>query len=57
MDMITIDLNPVPDAKAGDWVTLWGDDGITIDRITECARMGSYETLCNLNQRVVKQII
>jgi alanine racemase len=57
MDMITIDLNPVPDAKPGDWVTLWGDDGITIDRITECARMGSYETLCNLNQRVVKQII
>ncbi|MDO5666358.1 MAG: alanine racemase [Alcaligenaceae bacterium] len=57
MDMITINLNPVPDAQIGDWVTLWGEGGPTIERVTECARMGSYETLCNLNQRVIKQII
>lgn len=57
MDMITINLNPVPEAQIGDWVTLWGEGGPTIDRVTECARMGSYETLCNLNQRVIKHII
>lgn len=57
MDMITINLNPIPDAQVGDWVTLWGEGGPSIDRVTECARMGSYETLCNLNQRVPKHII
>lgn len=57
MDMMTINLNPVPSAQVGDWVTLWGEDGPTIDRVTECARMGSYETLCHLNQRVPKEII
>lgn len=57
MDMMTINLNPVPDAQIGDWVILWGEGGPTIDRVTACARMGSYETFCNLNHRVVKQII
>ena len=57
MDMMMINLNPVPDARVGDWVTLWGEGGPFIDRVTECAGVGSYETLCNLNQRVNKQII
>lgn len=57
MDMMSINLNPVPSAKLGDWVTLWGEGGPTIDRVTECARMGSYETLCHLNLRVPKEII
>lgn len=57
MDMMTINLNPIPDAQIGDWVTLWGDGGPSVDRVAECAEMGSYETLCNLNQRVNKQII
>ena len=52
-----INLNPVPDARVGDWVTLWGEGGPSIDRVTECAGVGSYEALCNLNQRVNKQII
>lgn len=57
MDMMTINLNPVLDAQVGDWVTLWGEGGPSVDRVAECAVMGSYETLCNLNQRVNKQII
>ena len=57
MDMMMINLNPVPDARIGDWVTLWGEGGPSIDRVTERAGVGSYETLCNLNQRVNKQII
>lgn len=57
MDMMTINLNPVPDAQVGDWVILWGEGGPCIDSVTECAKMGSYETFCNLNQRVNKQII
>ena len=57
MDMMTINLNPIADAKIGDWVTLWGEGGASIDFVTQCAGMGSYETFCNLNQRVTKQII
>lgn len=57
MDMMTINLNPVPKAQVGDWVTLWGEGGPTIDSVTASAGVGSYETLCNLNQRVNKQLI
>ncbi|NLA51446.1 MAG: alanine racemase [Alcaligenaceae bacterium] len=57
MDMMTINLNPIPEAQVGDWVTLWGEGGPSIDQVTACAGMGSYETFCNLNQRVNKQII
>ena len=57
MDMMTINLNPIPEAQVGDWVTFWGEGGPSIDQVTACAGMGSYETFCNLNQRVNKQII
>ncbi len=57
MDMMTINLNHIPEAQVGDWVTLWGEGGPSIDQVTACAGMGSYETFCNLNQRVNKQII
>lgn len=57
MDMLTINLSPLPDTQVGDWVTLWGEGGPSIDEVTACAAAGAYEVLCHLNQRVPKQII
>jgi alanine racemase len=56
MDMVTVDLTPVPDAGFGTPVTLWGRaaDG-TVLPIDEVARAGatvSYELMCALAQRV-----
>ena len=36
MDMITVDLTPVPDAHVGSEVTLWGN-GLPIDEVAEAA--------------------
>lgn len=52
MDMLTIDLDPVPDAVAGDWVTLWGNNGPHIDDVAAAAGTIAYELLCALAQRV-----
>ena len=56
MDMITVDLTPVPDAGFGSDVTLWGrgPDG-TILPIDEVARAGNtvgYELMCAVAPRV-----
>jgi alanine racemase len=51
MDMITLDLRPVPDAKVGDRVTLWGD-GLPVDDIAERAGTIAYELLCGVSNRV-----
>lgn len=52
MDMLTIDLDPVPDAAAGDWVTLWGEQGPHIDEVAASAGTIAYELLCALATRV-----
>jgi alanine racemase len=56
MDMITVDLSPVPHAALGTEVTLWGraSNGAVLP-IDEAARAGatvSYELMCALAQRV-----
>ena len=56
MDMITVDLTPVPNAGMGAEVTLWGraSNGATLP-IDEVARAGGtvgYELMCALAQRV-----
>ena len=51
MDMITIDLRPVPDAQVGDSVTLWGE-GLPVDDIAERAGTIAYELLCGVSNRV-----
>ncbi len=56
MDMLTVDLDPVPDAKPGDWVTLWGENGPHIDDVAAAAGRISYELLCALAKRVPVQI-
>ena len=51
MDMITVDLTPIPDATIGDQVTLWGE-GLPVERIATYANTIAYEIFCGLTRRV-----
>ena len=50
MDMITVDLTPVPDARVGSVVTLWGE-GLPIDEVAKAAGTVGYELMCALSLR------
>jgi len=56
MDMITVDLTPVPEAGMGSDVTLWGcaSNGavLSIDEVAAAAGTVGYELMCALAQRV-----
>ena len=56
MDMVTVDLTPVPGAGIGSDVTLWGRAAggtvLPIDEIALAAGTVSYELMCALAQRV-----
>ncbi len=51
MDLITVDLTPVPQARVGTPVTLWGE-GIPIDELARSAGTNGYELMCRLAPRV-----
>jgi alanine racemase len=51
MDMISIDLRRVPDAKVGDSVTLWGH-GLPVEEVAAHVGTINYELLCRLSPRV-----
>jgi alanine racemase len=51
MDMMTVDLTPVANARVGSRVTLWGD-GLPIDEVANAAGTIGYELMCALAQRV-----
>ncbi|CAN5343562.1 alanine racemase [soil metagenome] len=51
MDMITVDLSPVPAARIGSTVTLWGE-GLPIDEVARAAGTVGYELMCALAPRV-----
>lgn len=51
MDLITIDLRNVPEAKIGDDVLLWGD-GLPAEVVARYADTIAYELMCNLSARV-----
>jgi alanine racemase len=51
MDMITVDLTPVPDARIGSDVVLWGE-GLPIDEVAQSAGTVGYELMCALAPRV-----
>jgi alanine racemase len=51
MDMMTVDLTKVPNARVGSKVTLWGD-GLPIDEVAEAAGTIGYELMCALAPRV-----
>ncbi len=56
MDMLTVDLTPVPDARIGSDVTLWGNAGngavLSIDEVALAAGTVSYELMCAVGSRV-----
>ena len=56
MDMITVDLTPVPAAALGAEVTLWGcgpgGSLLSIDEVARSAGTVGYELMCALAQRV-----
>ena len=51
MDMMTVDLSPVANARVGSKVTLWGD-GLPIDEVAQAAGTIGYELMCALAPRV-----
>ena len=64
MDMITVDLGPVPHAGVGSRATLWGvarstDGGealLAIDEVAHAAGTNGYELMCALAPRVPKRV-
>ncbi len=56
MDMVTVDLTPVPDAGMGSEVTLWGQSSLgtvlSIDEVAQAGGTVGYELMCALAQRV-----
>jgi alanine racemase len=51
MDMITVDLRGIPDAKVGDPVLIFGE-GLPVEEIAQAARTIPYEVFCGLTNRV-----
>ena len=56
MDMITVDLSALPDARVGSEVTLWGQGPhgsvLPIDDVAQSAQTVAYELMCALAPRV-----
>jgi alanine racemase len=51
MDMLCVDLTPIPAAGVGSRVTLWGE-GLSADEVAAAAGTVSYELFCALAPRV-----
>ena len=51
MDLITVDLTQMPEARIGSEVTLWGD-GLPVDEVATRAGTIGYELLCAVAPRV-----
>ena len=51
MDMISVDISDIPEARVGAPVTLWGE-GLPADEVAAAAGTVSYELLCGLAPRV-----
>jgi alanine racemase len=56
MDMLTVDLTPVPAARVGSRVEMWGDQ-IRIDDVASSAGTIGYELMCALARRVPVGIV
>ncbi len=50
MDMLAVDLRPVPNARLGSSVTLWGE-GLPVEEIARAAGTIPYELLCRMRMR------
>lgn len=61
MDMISVELGLKAEAKVGDEVILWGEDGrgssLSVEIIAQAAGTISYELYCGITQRVCKEYV
>jgi len=61
MDMLSVDLSPVPDAGVGSEVTLWGAGPagslLPIDEVAHAAGTVGYELMCALAPRVPVRVL
>lgn len=61
MDMLAVDLSPVPGAGHGSEVTLWGEgpngSQLPIDEVAQAAGTIGYELMCALAQRVPVRLV
>jgi alanine racemase len=61
MDMITVDLSPVPQAHVGSVATLWGraEDGavLSIDEVAQASGTVGYELMCARAPRVPIRVV
>jgi alanine racemase len=55
MDMLNVDLSPVPQAHVGSDVTLWGDH-LPIDEVAAAAGTIGYELMCAITPRVLRKV-
>jgi alanine racemase len=51
MDLLAIDLTPLPEAAVGDPVLLWGPT-LPVEHIADAAGTISYELTCGITRRV-----
>jgi alanine racemase len=51
MDLLTVDLSDIPEARVGSPVVLWGE-GVPVDDVAAAAGTVGYELLCALASRV-----
>ena len=56
MDMLAVDLEPVPNASVGDRVQLFGDL-VPVDEVAACAGTIGYELLCAIAPRVRRVVV
>jgi alanine racemase len=52
MDLITIDLRDIPEARVGDRVVVWGED-LPVETIATHAGTISYDLTCGMTRRVL----
>jgi alanine racemase len=57
MDMLVVDLTPVPHAGVGSKVVLWGEGGPSVDEVAKAAGTIGYELLCAVAPRVPKFVV
>jgi len=57
MDMLAVDLTPVPQAHIGSRAVLWGEGGPSVDEVAQAAGTLGYELLCARAARVQEVVI
>jgi alanine racemase len=57
MDMLAVDLDPVPDATVGAPVVLWGQGGPSVDEVAAACGTIGYELLTAVTSRVPRRVL